>query len=133
MGELEERSGGAWRPSSGSVYPALEQLVDEGLVRLDTAETGRAYALTDAGRAHVSAIHEELEARRQAMSDCWDGGAANEMHDAVRQLLIAASQMVQAGTEAQIEAARRVLIETRSALYRILAGELPESSGGGGS
>src|SRR6476661_7621334 len=29
MQEVEERSGGAWRPSPGSVYPALSQLEDE--------------------------------------------------------------------------------------------------------
>ena len=33
MQTIEERSGGRWRPSPGSVYPALAQLEDEGLVR----------------------------------------------------------------------------------------------------
>src|SRR5918997_3263983 len=33
MQEIEERSDGAWRPSPGSIYPALQQLEDEGLVR----------------------------------------------------------------------------------------------------
>src|SRR5204863_296072 len=33
MQELEERSGGSWRPSPGSVYPALQLLADEGFVR----------------------------------------------------------------------------------------------------
>ena len=31
--ELTERSGGVWRPSPGSIYPALQQLEDEGLIR----------------------------------------------------------------------------------------------------
>src|SRR5437868_14231945 len=31
MGRLEERSGGRWRPSPGSVYPTLQALEDEGL------------------------------------------------------------------------------------------------------
>ena len=31
--EISERSGGVWRPSPGSVYPALQQLEDEGLIR----------------------------------------------------------------------------------------------------
>src|SRR5580693_147891 len=44
--EIEERSDGQWRPSSGSVYPALSQLEDEGLIRsTDGAETGRAFEL----------------------------------------------------------------------------------------
>src|SRR5690349_11942593 len=33
MQEVEERSEGMWRPSPGSVYPALSQLEDEGLIR----------------------------------------------------------------------------------------------------
>src|SRR5262245_56255712 len=33
MQEIESRSEGVWRPSPGSVYPALAQLEDEGLVR----------------------------------------------------------------------------------------------------
>ena len=50
--EISERSGGVWRPSPGSVYPALQQLEDEGLIRAESAEGGRrAYTLTDEGRA----------------------------------------------------------------------------------
>src|SRR5665213_552010 len=33
MQTIEERSGGRWRPSPGSVYPTLAQLEAEGLVR----------------------------------------------------------------------------------------------------
>src|SRR3954449_6560133 len=49
--EIERRSEGAWRPSPGSVYPTLQQLEDEGLIRLVPAEgeSGRRYELTDAG------------------------------------------------------------------------------------
>ena len=53
MQEIEQRSDGVWRPSPGSVYPALQQLEDEGLVASRPASAGKAYALTDAGRAHV--------------------------------------------------------------------------------
>src|SRR3990170_7725337 len=37
MSRLQEKSGGMWRPSAGSVYPTLQQLEDEGLVTV--AET----------------------------------------------------------------------------------------------
>src|SRR5690606_30830681 len=30
--EIDERSGGAWKPSPGSVYPTLQLLADEGLI-----------------------------------------------------------------------------------------------------
>ena len=40
MQELEQRSGGLWRPSPGSVYPALQLLEDEGLVRVEEQAGG---------------------------------------------------------------------------------------------
>ena len=47
--EIAERTGGAWKPSPGSIYPTLQQLEDEGLV-VQTEDGGRkAYALTDEG------------------------------------------------------------------------------------
>ena len=51
IGELEERTGGRWRPSPGSVYPTLAQLEDEGLVRSFDDEGRKRFELTDAGRA----------------------------------------------------------------------------------
>ena len=49
--ELTERTGGVWRPSPGSVYPTLQQLEDEELVRETASDSGkRVYELTDAGR-----------------------------------------------------------------------------------
>ncbi len=38
MQEVQERSGGVWRASPGSVYPALQQLEDEGLIRSQDSE-----------------------------------------------------------------------------------------------
>src|SRR5919201_327869 len=51
--ELAERSGGMWRPSPGSIYPALQQLEDEGLVRAEEREGKRVYTITDAGRKEL--------------------------------------------------------------------------------
>ena len=53
MRRLEEMSGGLWRPSPGSVYPHLQMLEDEGLVRSSEVDGSRTYTLTDAGRAEA--------------------------------------------------------------------------------
>lgn len=53
--EIETRSGGAWKPSPGSVYPALQLLADEGLVSSKESAGKRTYSLTDAGRAVADA------------------------------------------------------------------------------
>lgn len=54
MKELEERSGGLYRASAGSVYPTLQQLEDEGLILAEQREGKRVYSLTEAGRAELA-------------------------------------------------------------------------------
>ena len=126
--EISERSGGVWRPSPGSIYPALQQLEDEGLVRVEGGDGGRrAYQLTDEGREYVAAHPDELNAP-------WDlvagsaGGAAIEMRHLIGQVAMAAFQVISAGSDAQAAQARKVLTDTRKALYRILAADDDEPS-----
>jgi len=127
MQEIEQRSEGAWRPSPGSVYPALQQLEDEGLVRTEGGEGQRVFALTDAGRAHVAE-------RGDAEPPPWDAaraypkGAQRELMGQLRQIAMALIQVGQTGSAAQVEQAGRVLAETRRSLYRILADD-PEPDG----
>jgi len=67
--QISERSGGLWQPSPGSVYPALAQLEDEGLIALQEADgTRRAYALTDQGRGYVAAHPDEVNEPWSAMA-----------------------------------------------------------------
>ena len=63
MQELESRSGGVWRPSPGSVYPALQLLADEGLLKGEPRDGGNIFELTDAGKAHVEENRERLGRR----------------------------------------------------------------------
>jgi DNA-binding PadR family transcriptional regulator len=125
--EISERSGGVWRPSPGSVYPALQQLEDEGLIRTEPGEGGRrGYVLTDDGQHYVQAHPDEVNAP-------WDvvaggaGGAAIEMRTLLGQLGMAAFQVVSAGTDAQQAKARTVLADARKSLYRILAADEDEA------
>jgi DNA-binding PadR family transcriptional regulator len=60
IGRLEEKSGGVWRPSPGSVYPTLQMFEDEGLVRSEVRDGQRVYELTDAGRAEAPARAEKF-------------------------------------------------------------------------
>jgi DNA-binding PadR family transcriptional regulator len=121
--QISERSGGIWRPSPGSIYPALAQLEDENLITVLPADGGRrAYTLTDEGRAYAAAHADELKAPWSAMtSDA--ATAAVDMRTLVGQVHLAAFQVVSAGTDAQVQQARKVLAQTRRALYRILAEE----------
>ncbi|MGE5291682.1 MAG: PadR family transcriptional regulator [Micromonosporaceae bacterium] len=121
--EIESRSRGMWRPSPGSVYPALQQLEDEGLIRAEDGEGGRkAFHLTDEGRAYVAEHADELRAPWDALT----GTAAADVIDMRHlfgQVAMAAMQVVSVGTEAQIESARQILIGARRSLYGILASD----------
>jgi DNA-binding PadR family transcriptional regulator len=45
--ELEERTGGAWTPSAGSIYPTLQMLEDADLIRGEETDGKRRFTLTD--------------------------------------------------------------------------------------
>jgi DNA-binding PadR family transcriptional regulator len=126
--ELSERTGGAWNPSPGSVYPTLQQLEDEELVTERKSDTGRrVYELTEAGRERAAALPAPPPWEQVA------AGAHDEHADLrslVFQVMGAVRQVAAAGTAAQIEAAETVLRDTRRHLYQILAedAETPPSS-----
>src|SRR5580658_7683424 len=58
---LEERFMGMYRPSSGTVYPRLAALEDEGLIVGTESDGKRSYALTDAGREELARRRAELD------------------------------------------------------------------------
>jgi DNA-binding PadR family transcriptional regulator len=128
--QISERSGGLWRPSPGSVYPALAQLEDEGLITSQaSAGERRAYTLTEAGRAYAAEHADELRAPWAALSGD-AAGAAADMRSLVRQVHVAAFQVLSAGTESQQAQARKILTQTRRSLYRILAEDESERAEG---
>lgn len=127
--EISERSGGVWRPSPGSIYPALQQLEDEGLIRAEAGEGGRrAFQLTDEGRTYAAEHPDELNAPWDVVAGSV-GGAAIEMRHLIGQLAMAAVQVINAGSEAQVAQARKVLTDARKSLYRILAADEDEPAG----
>jgi DNA-binding PadR family transcriptional regulator len=124
--EIRERSGGVWQPSPGSVYPALSQLEDEGLVVADESEGRRTFQLTDAGRSYV-------DERADSLGAPWDDVAQPFAHlmgvrQATAQIHVAIQQVVTAGTEEQIERAEQILDDARRAIYRILAEDPAQES-----
>jgi DNA-binding PadR family transcriptional regulator len=128
MQEVQERSDGVWRPSPGSVYPALQQLEDEGLIRSHEGGggTGKVFELTDAGRAHVEQRDTDAPAPWEQMS----GNVSDQAHElgrTMREVASAFTQVIRNGSETQITQAGKVLATTRRDLYRILADGDPET------
>ncbi len=118
MQEMEERSGGGWQPSPGSIYPTLQLLADEGLI-VSRPEGGKnIFTLTEEGTAAISAIEgppvwERFKGEGMA-------GVGN-LRRSLFQLGAAVKQVSAAGTEAQVEAAQAILTDARKSLYRLLA------------
>jgi DNA-binding PadR family transcriptional regulator len=125
MQEIEARSNGVWRPSPGSVYPALSQLEDEGLVRAEERDGRRTFVLTDAGRAYVDERRDELVAPWDEMSESVDDEVASLFRE-LRQVAMAVSQIANVGTSQQLAEARAGLAKVRRTLYALLAQDEPE-------
>ncbi|TQK20303.1 PadR family transcriptional regulator [Microbacterium sp. SLBN-154] len=118
---IEERSGGSWKPSAGSVYPTLQLLADEGLIEAKEADGRKTYSLTEGGIAEA-----EAAAERGAP---WESGGASHRESprmtalpkAGLDLAQAAAQVARSGSSAQVEEAVAVLEDARRRLYSILA------------
>jgi len=125
MQEIERRSEGVWRPSPGSVYPALQQFEDEGLVRVEETDGRKLFHLTDDGQAAAAATGAEA-APWDAVSESVDSDVW-ELFGVAKQVGMAIVQLAQAGSPEQIAAAREVLNNARRSLYGILAEDQPEA------
>ena len=116
---IAERSGGVWTPSPGSVYPTLQQLVDEDLI--ETVGEGRKteFQLTDAGRTWATEHADELERLWSATAE--DASAELGLHESIQKLMGVVHQFRFAATDEQRAKAVEKLDEARRALYGILA------------
>jgi DNA-binding PadR family transcriptional regulator len=116
--ELETRTGGIWRPSPGSIYPTLQLLEDEGLIKVEEGEGRKRYALTEAGQA---------EAAQAAASPPWQEftddnvSQALEFKDAIFGIMNALRQVGFSGSQQQQAQALEILNETKRKLYAVLA------------
>lgn len=115
--EIEERSGGSWKPSAGSVYPTLQLLADEGTISAEESNGRKIYSLTEAGREEVEQDHGATP---------WDSpgphpGGFGSLPKAGVELAQAAAQVGRTGSPDQVQQAVAVLDEARRRLYAILA------------
>jgi DNA-binding PadR family transcriptional regulator len=117
--ELEERTGGRWRPSAGSIYPTLQLLEDEGLVTAEEVDGRKVYSLTEAG--------EKAAPDRTDEARPWEEGDEDSPRYAVRSELMrtmgAAKNVVSGDDDEQMTQAAEILKDARRKLYGILAEE----------
>jgi DNA-binding PadR family transcriptional regulator len=125
MQSIADRSGGRWAPSPGAIYPTINQLEDEGLVKVTEDSGRRLVTLTDAGRDHVAASG-------GTGSDPFAGYGSSapgaDLRAVLDQLHSATREIARTGTDAQREAAGEILANARRSLYLLLA-DGPEAAG----
>jgi DNA-binding PadR family transcriptional regulator len=117
--ELTERSGGAWNPGPGSVYPTLQAMEEQDLVTSEMAGSKRVFSLTDAGRKVVEAGEGTSRNPWDDMADA--SGPRIQLRQALHGLMAAAHQVERTGTDDQIGTAIEHVDNARKALYLLLA------------
>ena len=119
ISEIDTRSGGAWKPSPGSVYPTLQMLVDEGL--LDSKETKgrRTYSLTSAG-VEVAAAEAEKPAPWETSFDRPTGPRGTLAMSGVK-IAKAAAEVARVGSPEQMEKAAKIIDDAAKKLSAIVS------------
>lgn len=127
MQAMTERTGGAWRPSPGAIYPTIAQLEDEGLVSVEAEGGRKLVSLTDAGRAYLNDPRHGVTDPFTAITAA--DGEAPHLRTALAQVHSAAKAVAINGTHTQVAAAAAVLADARRALYLILAEDPSPATG----
>lgn len=119
---LEERTGGAYRPSPGAIYPTLALLEDEGFALQSAGEGGRKlYAITEAGREALAAQKPSVDAIFARMSSV---GADDAGRDKVRRAMENVKtalklRLARGASDAEAQAVAAVLDEAAGKIERL--------------
>lgn len=115
---LERASGGAWKPSPGSIYPTLQALADEDLLVVTERDGKKIYELSK------TALGELKERASRGDATPWAAATLapnSELKEAVHSLKDAARQLGSVGTSAQVARATEIVVEARRQMYELLA------------
>ncbi|MEV6299088.1 PadR family transcriptional regulator [Actinoplanes sp. NPDC051861] len=125
MHAIAHRTGGRWQPSPGAIYPTLSQLEDEGLVTITASAGRKLVTLSEAGRRHIA---EQGGTWSDPFAAFPERTGGTDLRPLLEQVHDAARQVGRTGTPSQVEAAARILADTRRALYLLLADGPEEKS-----
>jgi DNA-binding PadR family transcriptional regulator len=119
---LEDRFGGTYVPSAGTIYPRLAKLEEEGLVTKEADGRKTVYSITDAGRAELRARAGELGGIEDEVTD-----SVRRLADEVRTSVNAAMKSLRADLAAAARDARADAHETGRTIRTDTAGSRGES------
>ncbi|MGD9998580.1 MAG: PadR family transcriptional regulator [Ilumatobacteraceae bacterium] len=116
---IEERTGGRWRPSPGSVYPTLQMLDEQGLVRSSQVDDKRVYEITEAGQGELATRTADAGGTPWMRDD--EGSSHGNFRHAMGRFIMAAKQVAMTGSPELVDQAVEIMDEARRKLYRLLA------------
>lgn len=123
--ELSRRTEGFWQPSPGSIYPTLQLLEDEGLVKAEPDADGgrRRFSLTEEGRRAAA----DTKAGPLPWEQFTAGAPAGmrALRHVARSLFAVLGQVAMAGGPEEHERAVRILEDARRQLYAVMAAQEP--------
>jgi DNA-binding PadR family transcriptional regulator len=126
---VEERTHGLYSPSPGTIYPTLQYLEDQGLVRAESQEERRVYHLTDAGRAELEANGGMVEAVIARFNQHAPAGATGheagylkaELFDLMRTVQEGVGGAVRGGDEETVRRVRQAVERCKNEVRDIIA------------
>jgi len=117
--EISDRTDGAWTPSPGAIYPALQLLEEQKMVESKTVGDKRVFALTELGRTHAAMLPEGGPWQEFAA----ESDPERKLREAFMSLMQATKQVGTVGSAEQIEQAASVLADARKRMYAMLGGD----------
>jgi DNA-binding PadR family transcriptional regulator len=134
MKALEEKMGGWYTPSAGTIYPTLQLLEDQGHVRVVETEGKKVYHITPEGEAFLDEHHDVIEEIMQRVRDAvrgFAGGARGELHEAFLRLArLAYTEAWRAGPD---DPRARAVVEILRQAAREIEAVRAAASGGAGA
>lgn len=120
MQRIQELSGGAWRPSPGSVYPTLQEFEDRDLVSSEEIEGKRVYSLSETGAAEADKLR-DTQGDLPWMTAEGPAGARMKLRQAIGGLAAATRQVGMSGSDEMVETTLGILADARKRVYGLLA------------
>lgn len=117
---IQEQSKGLYKPSPGSIYPALNSLLRKKFVRVESSERRKTYQITPAGKRFLQGQHKEIEKIMRAYKESLGPDRAALMMEVQK----TAKMIAMASKDVTPEQARELIavcVEAREKMLRIVS------------
>jgi DNA-binding PadR family transcriptional regulator len=117
---FERKSHGMWRPSPGSIYPILQSLEDQGLVKSQVRSGKKVYELTKKGLAEIEKNPEDhYTSRFEDLADHWR--QASVWKQGIHMMVSSIHEIGHRGTSKDTEKAREIIENAAEKLSKLVA------------